>query len=152
MKTDQYLREHGVVFEHLTHSPVFTAQELAAEEHTPGKAVAKAVVVKADKQYVMCVLPASFKLDLTKVAAAMGASSCRLVNEEELGQLFPDVEVGAEPPMGNLYNLPTLVDSRLTEDDTILFPAGSHRDAIVMAYSDYARLVDPIVADFSVHM
>lgn len=152
MKTDQYLREQGVTFEHHTHSPAYTAQELAAEEHIPGKDVAKTVIVKADDQYVMCVLPASHKLDLIRVAATVGASSCRLAEESELAKLFPDVEIGSEPPFGNLYNVPVVVDTRLAEDERITFSAGSHRDAIGMRYEDYARLVRPIVADISVHL
>lgn len=153
MKTDQYLREQGVAFEHHTHSPVYTAQELAAEEHIPGRQVAKAVIVHAEERgYVMCVLPASQKLDLTKVGYALGVKRCRLAEESEMGELFPDSEIGAEPPFGNLYNMSTLVDSRLAEDSRILFPAGSHRDAIEMSYADYARLASPVVADISVHI
>lgn len=152
MKIDQYLQEKGVDFEHHTHAPAYTAQELAAEEHTSGDNVAKAVLVRADEDYVLCVLPASYKLDLNKVCAAVGAESCRLADENEMAKLFPDSEVGAEPPFGRLYHVPTLVDRHLTEDEEILFSAGSHRDSISMRYSDFARLEEPRVADLSVHL
>ena len=152
MKTDQYLREQGVAFEHHTHSPVYTAQELAAEEHVPGRDVAKTVIVKADGRYVMCVLPACYKLDLAKVGEALDSQRCRLAEESEMAELFPDSEIGAEPPFGNLYDMPTLVDEHLAAESRILFPAGSHRDAIEMGYDDYARLVGPRVADVSVHV
>ena len=151
MKTDQYLREQGVTFEHRTHTPVYTAQELAAEEHISGRHVAKVVIVQAEQRgYVMCVLPASHKLDLIKVAYALGVNRCRLADEAEMGELFPDAEIGAEPPFGNLYDMATLVDSRLTGDDRILFNAGSHRDAIEMKFTDYEHLAAPHVADISV--
>ena len=151
MKTDQYLREQGVIFEHRTHTPVYTAQELAAEEHVSGRNVAKVVIVQAEQRgYVMCVLPASQKLDLTKAAYALGVRRCRLADETEMGELFPDTEVGAEPPFGNLYDMTTLVDSRLTSDVRILFNADSHRDAIEMNFADYQRLASPHVADISV--
>lgn len=151
MNVDEYLRENGVWFEHHTHRPVYTAQELAAEEHISGRDVAKAVVVKLDDSFVLCVLPAHQKLDMGKLCMAENAHSCRLAEESEMSELFPDVEVGAEPPMGNLYNLPTIVDASLAAEERIMFPAGSHRDAIEMGFRDFARLVQPRVTDMSVH-
>ena len=151
MNTDNYLREQGVAFSHHTHSPVYTAQELAAEEHITGRDVAKTVIVMADGTYIMCVLPAHLKLDLSKVGSAMHANRCRLAEENEMAELFPDTEIGAEPPFGNLYDMPTLVDTHLAEDTRILFTAGTHRDAIEMGYADYAALVHPHIADVSVH-
>jgi len=151
MKTEEYLRENGVSFRHHKHGAVYTAQELAAEEHVPGREVAKTVVVKAGEQYVMCVLPACFKLDLGKVAEVLQVDICRLAEESEMAKLFPDVAVGAEPPFGNLYDMPTLVDTHFAEDEPIFFAADSHRDAIEMAYADYAQLAQPQVADVSIH-
>ncbi len=151
MKIEEYLRENGVSFRHHKHNPVYTAQELAAEEHVPGRDVAKAVVVKAGDQYVMCVLPACFKLDLGKVAGILEVDQCRLADESEMAKLFPDVAVGAEPPFGHLYNMTTLVDTHFIAEDAIIFAADSHRDAIEMAYTDYAKLANPRVADVSVH-
>jgi len=152
MNTDQYLREQGVKFKHRTHSPAYTAQELAAEEHVPGRDVVKTVIVKANGKYVMCVLPACCKLDLDKVGEALRAKQCCLAEESELASLYPDAEIGAQSPLGNLYDMPTLVDSRLTEDERIVFPAGSHRDAIEMGYADYERLAKPSIADFAIHV
>ena len=152
MKTEQYLREKGIQFEHHVHRPAYTAQELAAEEHVPGKEVAKPVVVKLDDRYVMCVLPASHKLDMTKLCEVENAHDCRLAEENEMASLFPDVEIGAEPPFGNLYDLPTLVDRNLAEDERILFAAGSHRESIEMGYADFDELVHPRVADISIHI
>ncbi len=152
MKVEDYLADQGVWFEAHNHRPVYTAQELAAEEHISGKDVAKPVIIKADDGYVMCVLPASSKLDITKAMGALHATQCRLAEENEMATLFPDVEIGAEPPFGNLYKIRTMVDSHLTSEPHILFSAGSHRDAIEMAYADYDRLVHPDVADLSVQV
>ena len=72
----------------------------------------------------------------------------RLATEEELTQLFPDCEVGAMPPLGTLYGLPVYVDRSLTDDDQIIFEAGTHSEAIRMRYWDFAALVFPVVAEF----
>lgn len=152
MNLGEYLKEKGIPFESYEHLPAYTAQEVAAEEHISGNLIAKAVVVHADGQYALCALPASYKLDMGKVAKALKAKTVRLADEGEMAELFPDVEVGAEPPMGQLWNLPTLVDRHLAGYEEIVFQAGTHRQAIRMRYSDYESLTKPQVADLAVHL
>lgn len=151
MDIEKYLTEAGVSFERHEHSTAYTAQTLAAEEHVSGHKVAKSVAVSADGRSVLCVLPASYKVDLDKLAQVLGARECRLVDEAELAKLFPDVEVGAEPPFGEPYGLETFVDEHLALADTITFNAGSHREAIRIRYADYAQLAQPSVVDLSAH-
>lgn len=152
MKIQEYLESQKVMFETREHPPAYTAQEVAAEEHVSGKMLAKTVVVRADDEYVLCVLPAHLKLDMEKVGFVRAAEQVYLADETDLAKLFPDVEVGAEPPFGNLYDLPTLVDSHLAEDDEILFQAGTHRQAIRMRFEDYQRLVEPQIEDITISM
>jgi len=152
MKVEEYLKKNGVQFAAHDHAPAYTAQEVAAEEHVSGKMMAKTVVVRAGEKYAVCVLPANYKLDMTKAADALGADEAHLADESEMAKLFPDSDVGAEPPFGNLYDLPTIVDEHLAEDDEIVFQAGTHSRSIRMSYADYARLVEPKVADLAVSL
>jgi len=152
MKIQDYLREQKIDFELREHPPAYTAQEVAAEEHVSGDMLAKSVVVRAGKEYALCVLPASFKLDMKKVAKVLKTRKVKLADEEELAKLFPDAEVGAEAPFGNLYDLQTLVDEHLAEDEEIVLRAGTHSHAIKMKYADYASLVKPTVAELAVHL
>ena len=152
MDIGKYLSEQGVAFETFTHPAAYTAQEVAAEEHVSGKLVAKTVLVHDDAGYAMCVLPACCKLDMDKVAGARKSHQLRLANEAELADVFSDVEVGAEPPFGNLYDLPTLVDETLGDQDEIVFQAGTHREAIRMKYDDYVSLAKPQVLDLATHL
>ena len=143
----QYLREHQAPFDVHDHRIAYTAQDVAAVEHIPGKLVAKAVIGYADDQMVMLVLPATFVVDYAKAASALGARAFRLAAEHEFTTAFPDCEVGALPVFGNLYRLPLYVDTSLTADETITFPAGSHTDSVTMRYADFARLAMPTVVD-----
>lgn len=119
----EFLAKTGVKHEVSQHAPVFSAQKMAAVEHEPGKYVAKPVIIKADDQYIMCVLPACRKVDLMKVKKHLDAQLADLAAEAEIARLFPDCELGAEPPFGNLYEMPTLMDKALEKDDHILFQA-----------------------------
>jgi len=152
MDIKEYLKSAGVKFKMHEHPPAYTAQEMAAEEHISGKITAKAVLVRAGKGFALCVLPANCKLDMSKATKALGAGKVKLADESNLAELFPDVEVGAEPPFGNLYDLPTVVDQQLAAREEIAFAGGTHRHTIRMAYADFARLAKPKVADLAVHL
>src|SRR5215210_198183 len=146
-----YLLENKVPFQVQHHPIAYSAQEVAASEHVPGKVMAKTVVVFAAGDTAMLALPASHRVDLEKAAAALGAREVRLAHEGELDAYFPDCEAGAMPPFGNLYDVPVWVDSALAEDETIVFRAGTHSDTMSLKYGDYARLAKPNVAEFAVH-
>jgi Ala-tRNA(Pro) deacylase len=149
---EAYLHEQRVPFVIQRHRAAYSAQDVAAREHVPGKLVAKVVMVFADGTLVMLVLPASARVDLIQAGVAIGAKGVYLAGERELAVAFPDCEVGAMPPFGNLYYVPVYVDRTLAEDETIVFQAGTHTDTITMQYADFARLVKPSVAKFAFHM
>lgn len=144
-----YLQQQQVAFDVQEHRTAFTAQDVAESEHIPGKLVAKTVVIWADGQLTMLVLPASFQVDLARLNTALGVKATRLAHEAEFVDTFPDCEVGAMPPFANLYDLPVYVEKRLTEDETIVFPAGTHTETMSLRYADYERLVKPTVVEFA---
>jgi Ala-tRNA(Pro) deacylase len=152
MEVIKFLKKSGVKYEVTKHKPAFSAQEMAAVEHEPGKYVAKPVIVKADGKYVMCVLSACYKIDMRALKKQLGAKKVSLAEEKEMGKLFDDCDIGAEPPFGNLYDLPTIIDKALEKDDHITFQAGSHEKAIRMSMDDYRKLVNPQVLEFSYHV
>lgn len=152
MRAIEFLDKSAVHYEVHEHPPAFTAQQMAAVEHEPGKYVAKPVVVKADGKYLMCVLAACYKIDMAALKRQLGAKSIALAEEQETAALFDDCELGAEPPFGNLYDLQTIMDKALEKDDHITFQAGTHAQAIRMSMADYRRLVQPRILDFSYHM
>jgi Ala-tRNA(Pro) deacylase len=152
MRVIEFLDKSKVKYKVNEHHATFTAQHLAAEEHEPGKYVAKPVIVKADDKYVVCVLAAPYKADLGALKKQLGVKKAVLADETEIGKLFPDCDLGAEPPFGNLYDLPTVMDKVLEKDDHIVFQAGSHEKAIRMSMADYRKLVQPKILEFSYPM
>lgn len=146
-KLKSYLDENDVKFVSIRHSQAFTAQEVAASAHVPGRELAKVVIVKLDGVMTMAVVPAPSQVDLESIREVSGADQAELATEEEFEQHFPDCEVGAMPPFGNLWDMDVYVDQALEEDDEIAFDAGSHTELVRMAYEDFERLVQPTVAD-----
>jgi len=138
-----------IPYQHLRHPPVFRAGQLAAVENVPGDLVAKTVVVKADGQFAMAVLPASRRVKVPTLRDSLRARHLRLATELEFRNLFPDSDVGAMSPFGNLYELPVFAEESLAQDEQILFHAGTHEDAIRMKYDDFAKVVHPVVCAFA---
>jgi Ala-tRNA(Pro) deacylase len=147
-----YLEKNRIPYELGYHMMVYTAQEVAAAQHVPGKEMAKVVMVKADGKMVMLVLPASYQVDMKKLKAALQCKKVGMAKEKDFEELFPECEIGAMPPFGNLYNIDVWVDQVLAEDEFIVVQGGSHVETLKIKYSDYARLVSPKVGDFSVHL
>ena len=151
MKVIEFLDKASAKYEVTHHHPTFTAQQMAAEEHVPGMTVAKPVIVKADDDYIMCVLPACCKIDLDKLKRQLGAEKIELADESEMTKLFPDCALGAEPPFGDLYGLPTVMDKALENAAEILFQCGTHEEAAKMQMAEYKKLAKPKVLNFCYH-
>lgn len=147
-KLKAYLDRERVHYDVLPHPESYRASAIAQILHAPEKEMAKVVIVKVDERFVMMVLPASWNVDLYRLREVFVTNHVRLATEGELKGLFPDCEVGAMPPFGILYGLPVYVDRSLTEDEQIIFEAGTHSEAIRMRYWDFAALVFPVVTEF----
>lgn len=144
-KLINYLDEHGKKYVVTKHSPAFTAQEVAASAHVPGKEMVKTVIVKVDGDMKMVALPSTHDVDFDAIKDALNASEVELATEDEFENMFPDCELGAMPPFGNFFDMDTLVAESLTEDEEISFNAGTHKELVRMNYSDYEELVKPQV-------
>jgi Ala-tRNA(Pro) deacylase len=148
-KLKEFLDSNNIKYITIFHSRAYTAQEVAAIVHIPGKDLAKTVMVKMDGKMAMAVLTASDKVDFDSLKEAVGASKVELANEQEFEDLFPGCEIGAMPPFGNLYEMQVFVEESLTEDTEIAFNAGSYTELIRLSYKDFERLVKPTVVKFS---
>lgn len=144
----EYLDRAGVQYTTITHPPAFTARDVAAAAHVVGRDFAKTVIVRIDGVLAMVVLPASRRLLLADLREMLGTDDVRLATELEFRDAFPDCELGAMPPFGNLYGMRVYVAASLADEQTIAFNAGTHIDVVQIAYADFQRLVHPHVLDF----
>ena len=100
----------------------------------------------------MAVLPATHKINMDLFRQVSHSKEVDLSSEEEFESLFPKSETGAMPPFGNLYDLPTYVESSLTDDGEICFNATTHSEVIKMNYREYEKLVKPVIGTFAEHL
>lgn len=145
----KFLESQHIAYQSYTHSRAYTAQGIAQAQHLSGKKLAKVVIVIGDrKKLIMAVVPASCRVDLDRLGQLLGTSCVRLATEEEFRDAFPECELGAMPPLGNIYHLDVWVDDTLKASQTITFNAGTHAEVIQMAFSDFEQLVHPQIASF----
>ncbi len=143
MNLDEFLDSRHVPFERLRHRAAYSANRVAQALHVPGKEVAKSVLLRTGRGYALAVLPSTHQVDLESARRDLGEERVEMANEDEMERLFPDCERGALPPFGSLYQMPTLVDDSLAEDEQIVFEGQTHEDAIRMAYRDYEAVEHP---------
>jgi len=149
IKLKQFLDDNNIKYVTIHHSRAYTMQKAAEYAHISGKEVAKTVMVKIDGKMAMAVLPAPEHVDMDLLKGATRARSVELAGEKEFKNLFPECDVGAMPPFGNIYGLDVYVEEGLREDEMIAFRAGTHEELIELAYRDFERLVKPRVVRLS---
>lgn len=142
-KLKALLDEAKVPYEVYNHALAYTAQEIAAKQHVSGNDLAKVVMIEADEQLVMAVVRGNDKIDLRMVEDSLDVRHARLASEDEFIARFPECEIGAMPPFGNLFGLKVYVDPALAKDEHIYFNAGNHVQTVCVQYKDFARLVQP---------
>ncbi len=148
-KLKDFLDSQGVKYVVIMHSPAYTAQEVAASAHVDGKDLAKTVMVKVNGKLAMVVVPASQKVSLDRLCSLVGTNEVNLASEQEFKDKFPDCEIGAMPPFGNLYEMDVYASETLSQDEEIAFNAGSHTELVQLPYKDFERLVHPKLAKIS---
>ncbi len=147
-KLKEFLDANKIKYVSIQHSPAYTAQEIAASAHIHGKELAKTVIIKKDGQLAMAVLPANYHVDVEALKKVTGANSLTVATEQEFKDAFPECEIGAMPPFGNIYGMETYVEDALTENKEIVFNAGTHTELIKISYQDFLKLVKPKVLSF----
>jgi Ala-tRNA(Pro) deacylase len=151
MRLDEFLSDRHVSFQRLQHRPAYTANRVAQMLHVKGKEMAKTVLLRTGHGYALAVLPASHWVDLDRAGRDLGEDYVGLAPESDMERLFPDCKRGAMPPFGSLYDLPTLVDESLAEDEAIVFEGQDHEEAIRMSFRDYVAVEHPRMGHFACH-
>lgn len=147
-KVAEYLAGEGVAFQMLEHPRTSSAFADARATHRRPESVGKTVVLRDLEGYVLAIVPASQRLDLRKLREVLGASrKLQLVDEAEMGQEFPQFEVGAIPPCGGTLPAAEVVDRRLLDEDRIVCASGDHKHSILIDPRDLVAAAAAQVAD-----
>ena len=145
----EFLDESEVKYDLHEHAQAYAARETAIKAGVPIRLFAKTVLVRLDGLMSMAVVPSDHKINFNLLRQAAEADTISLALEHDFEKRFPDCDLGAMPPFGNLYDMTVYVDSHLAAVDIITFNAGTHTETITMDFADFERLAAPNMAQFA---
>lgn len=141
------LKERAINYKIFEHESVLTSEQAARVRGTDIRQGAKALVMIADGQPVMVVVSAAFKVDTKKFKQLFGIKDLKMATPQEV-EKFTGTKIGAVPPFGNIFSLPTYVEETLAQNTKISFNAGLHTKSIEISYQDYIGIVKPQFGSF----
>jgi Ala-tRNA(Pro) deacylase len=142
-KLASYLDRSGIQAEAVAHPRTATAMRTAKVTHVQGDRLAKGVLLKDGVGYLLAVVPASHHVELEAVQRLCGRP-LSLADEDEIGRMFPDCELGAVPPVGAPYGLPVMVDDALAAQPDVYFEAGDHLTLLHVSGEQFAGLMQGV--------
>jgi Ala-tRNA(Pro) deacylase len=149
-RLEEYLSGTGVPYTRHSHPTAYTSLEVAQSMHVPGREMVKSVILKTKEGHlIMSVLSANETANLDVLRKEIGSSVLRLASEGEFQDAFPTCKLGAMPPFGNLFDMPTYCETGLSQNLEIEFNAGTHEETVRMSFDDYERLVRPQIVHFA---
>lgn len=147
-KLQKFLAGNKIKYELHEHKKVYTAFNEAETQHLKAKEVAKTVLVKADKDYALVIVPAQKYVDFKKVKKTLKAKKVGMAKESDITKILK-TKVGLIHPFGNLYKLQTLIDNSLLKQKKISASAGSYTESVEIKPKDFVELVNPIKGSFA---
>lgn len=149
-KVLNYLEKNRIKFEVIDHRQVFTAHDLAMTLHLPHSQIAKSLLIKADNNFILAVLPADKNLDMRKLAKLVKAKKLSMPKENIMKEKFK-VKPGALPAFGGLYKLPVYIDKIILKQKKILLSSGSFVQSVLLSPKDYVNLEQASLGVFSIN-
>src|SRR3989344_290005 len=147
-KIKDVLNKEKIDFEVMEHKPVYTSRESAEVRGTELKQGVKALVCKTDEGFIQACVAANKELDIEKLQKMTLFKKIELSNPKDVKQVS-GCNIGSVPPFGNLFDVKVYFDKSVLENDIVAFNAGSHTKSIKMKAKDLARVVNPVVGEFS---
>lgn len=145
----EYLDENRIEYELQEHPRAYAARNTAVKAGVPIRLFAKTVLVRLDGLMAMAVIPSDHKVNFNLLRQAADADTISLATEQDFEERFPDCELGAMPPFGNLYDMAVYADAHLDAARKVTFNAGTHTETLTLDYADFERLVRPHLAQFA---
>ena len=148
----EYLDDLGIAYEVIEHVPTDSALTSCEAAHIPGDKMAKSVLLGDEENYLLAVVPATYRVRLDEVARLTGRRF-RLIPETEVEEAFGDCEPGAIPPLGALYGIETLIDSHLMSQPDIYCESGDHGKLLHLSIAAFSAVEEEaVIAPIGSHL
>ncbi len=147
-KIINFLEKHKIKHEILEHKTVYTAFDAAQTMGKKLSDIAKTLAIKADKKYILVVLPANRKINFDKLKKLLGAKKISIVKEVDIKKIFK-VKPGTLLPFGTFYKTPVFVDKSLLKSRLVIVSAGSYTESLRLKVKDLLKQGAEVLSVFS---
>jgi Ala-tRNA(Pro) deacylase len=147
---ENYMQSGGLHYKSIHHDKTPTALANVPKIACSPMDMAKVIAFRVDGQYALFVLPSNERIHMPSLKAHLGAIKVEMLNEYELNLIFSEFELGAQPPFGSMYNIPTYLSSHFGSHYSLFFNAGTHTDVVQMPIDEYKHFENPYILDFSI--
>ncbi|MBI5621521.1 YbaK/EbsC family protein [Candidatus Falkowbacteria bacterium] len=142
-----YLDQHKIKYDVLDHRTIYTAYDLANTLKADLRKIAKTLLVEADKNFYLVVLPANYRLDLKKLKTALQVKKVSIPDEKKMVKVLK-VKVGGITPFGAMHRLQTVVDKSLLKTQDVIMNAGSFTQSLRLRAKDFLKLEEVKLGNF----
>ncbi len=157
-KIKNYLDKNKYKYDAIEHRTTYTAWDTAQTEKVKPQEVGKALVIAADKDCVVALLPSNRNLDKKKLLklANSGRKKSGLkpykkidfARESWMKKNIPG-KVGATPPFRGILKLDIFIDSLLAKNKKIYLGSGEYDASIRLSTSQFIKIEKPVKGNFS---
>lgn len=149
-KIIKFLEKNKIKYQTIKHRTVYTAFDKSQTLKVPQKIIAKVLVLKMDGNLAIVLIAANKNLDLKSLKKVAKIKKIEFVSEKIIKNKFKGIKVGAIPPLGNLWQVPTFIDRSLTKEKEIIFSGGNYNFSIKVKTKDLAKIsADLVFGSFS---
>ncbi|MDD5032084.1 MAG: YbaK/EbsC family protein [Patescibacteria group bacterium] len=151
----KYLKDSGVKHNVLEHRTVYTAMDAANTMKRKMGEIAKSLLVQADKDYFLVLLPADYNLDFKKLGQCLGMQTGKKVKTvkipgEKIMAEALKIKAGTMSAFGQLNKLPVIMDKSLAKAKKAVFSSGSFNHSVEMAVKDFVKLENAVLGSFGI--
>ena len=153
-----YLDKSGYKYEIIEHKTTYTAWDTAQTEKIKPQEVAKCLVMRADLDYLLAVIPANRNLDKQRLLKIInvGRKKAKLKNFKKI-DFAKEVwmkknligKVGATPPFAGLVGLGLFADNLLLKNKKIFVGSGEYVFSLRISTAQYLKNEQPVKGSFS---
>lgn len=158
-KIINYLDKNKYKYDIIEHRKTYTAWDTAQTEKVKPQEVAKSLVMMADKESIIALLPSNRNLDKKKLLKLIndnrkkqGLKTCKKIDFAKEIWMKKNVlgKVGATPPFSGILKMDIYVDKLLSKNKKIYVGSGEYTASIRVAANQYIKNEKPVTGSFSV--
>lgn len=142
-----YLDKAKIKYKIVRHKTVYTAHDAAQTMRVKLGEIAKTLVIKADKIYLLAVLPASQRIDLGKLKKIVKAKKIEIAKEGVMKKIFK-IKPGAITPFGEIYKVPVYIDRAMLRAKKVIAGAGTFEESVVMTAKNFLKATKGVIVNF----